>query len=73
MISSDRREARAEARRLIKQLVDELEEGEHLGAPSRSGDRIVIPIESVPDARDAEDASVRALLAAWLDHPPPPE
>jgi hypothetical protein len=47
-----------------------LDEGEHLGAPARTDHRIVIPIEASPSAEDP-DAAVRALLAAWLDHPPP--
>lgn len=73
MTSNVYSEARAEARRLIEQLIDLLEEGEHLGAPSRSDDRIVIPIKQKPTPEDANDASIRALLAAWLDHPPPSE
>jgi len=64
------REARAEAQRLIRQLVELLDEGEHLGAPARTDHRIVIPIEASPSAEDP-GAAVRALLAAWLDHPPP--
>ena len=71
MNSTDQRDARAEVQRLIQRLIDLLKDGEHLGAPSRSEDRIVIPIEHVPNARAEEDASVQALLAAWLDHPPP--
>jgi len=64
-------EARREARRLIGQLVELLEEGEHLGAPTRSDRQIVIPVmqEAAPDASD-DRTSVRALLAAWLDYPP---
>lgn len=70
MPSDAHHEARAEARRLIRDLVALLEEGEHLGRPTRSDHQIVIPIEQEPPAEET-DASVRALLAAWLDHPPP--
>lgn len=64
------REARHEARRLIKQLVALLQDGEHLGVPHRDGGQIVIPIEGHAPTSDADADSMRALLAAWLDRPP---
>jgi len=70
MTPNPRREARGEVRRLIQQLLTLLDEGEHLGTPSRSDRRIVIPINPAPAAQDADAASMRALLAAWLDQPP---
>ena len=63
------REARGEARRLIRLLVDLLNEGEHFGVPTRTEQRIVIPIEGSVERTEADAASMRALLAAWLDMP----
>ena len=66
-------DARQEARRLIGRLVHLLEEGEHLGTPHRADHRIVIPIEGTPQETGPDAASMRALLAAWLDAPPHPK
>lgn len=65
-------DARQEARRLIEQIVSVLHEGEHVGSPHRTGTQIIIPIEtsSSADSESGDEASVRALLAAWLDTPP---
>lgn len=65
-------DARQEVRRLIEQIVSMLHEGEHMGSPHRTGTQIIIPIEtsSSADPESGDEASVRALLAAWLDTPP---
>lgn len=73
MPADEHRTARHEVQRLIGQLVALVEDGEHLGAPVRSEGRIVIPLVPEPAADAVDDVSVRALLAAWLDHPPPAE
>jgi hypothetical protein len=73
MTSDARHEAQDGVRRLIEQLLALLDEGEHLGSPSRSEHRIVIPIDPAPSTQDADEASMRALLAAWLDQPPSDE
>lgn len=66
-------EARREAKRLIRQLIALLEEDEHLGTPTRSDHQIIIPVRRTVDSDVEEDpASIRALLAAWLDDPSQP-
>ena len=63
--------ARREVRRLVRQMIEVVEPGEHLGKPRRAGSEIVIPLVNEVAGRAAQgsDESIRALLAAWLDQP----
>lgn len=72
ILTDEHERAHQEARRLIEQIVSVLHEGEHMGSPHRTGTQIIIPIEtsSSADSESGDEASVRALLAAWLDTPP---
>ena len=54
-----------EAKRLLRQMVELLETGEHLGVPTRSDHEIVVPVlRSGVSASSGDAASMRVLLRA---------
>lgn len=55
-------------RALSPAILEMLDQGEHLDVPFRKDDQIVIPIVRDADTlREADAASVHALVTAWTD------
>lgn len=61
------REARLRARAYIEEALELLEPGESLGAPHRTEDRVILPIEQAEEAAAADAPSLRALVASWME------